>query len=85
MVKAKVGMRVHVFSADGTDTELGMGTIKKVQPLYFEDTEIILTKHYPSRIELDSGRVTEGCKCWWVSDKQHRQALAEHRKETMRT
>ena len=85
MVKAKVGMRVHVFSADGKETSLGMGTIKKVQPLYFEDTEIILTKYYPSRIELDSGKVTEGCECWWVSDGQHKLALAQHRKEMMRT
>ena len=81
MVKAKVGMRVHVFSADGQGAELGMGTIEKVEPLYLGDTDELISNTYPSKIKLDSGEETEGCKCWWVSDRQHKLALTQLRKE----
>ena len=86
MVKAKVGMRVHVFS--GIEQKpLGMGTIEKVEPLYIDgpnETPVKLSDDYPSRIKLDTGKVTQGCECWWVSDRQHKLALAKLRKEKLK-
>jgi len=82
MVKAKVGMRVHVFSGK-EQKSLEMGTIEKVEPLYIGDDKEYakLSDDYPSRIKLDSGEVTQGCECWWVSDRQHKLALAKLRRE----
>lgn len=59
------GMRVHVYSAD-MKTDLGEGTIEKVEPLRIEETGLTIATTYPSRIVLDSGEVTEGMKCWWI-------------------
>lgn len=56
--QAKEGMRVHVFSGQEFN-DLGLGTITKVE--HFDGD----LPHYPSRIELDSGDITEGCECWW--------------------
>lgn len=64
-IKAKEGMRVHVYSAGG-DEDLGEGTIDKVETLEVEETDLIILE-YPSRILLDSGDVTEGLKCGWTS------------------
>ena len=61
--KAEEGMRVHVYSPD-LKTDLGEGTIEKVEQLYVE--ELLLSSAYPSQIVLDSGEVTEGLKCWWI-------------------
>ena len=83
MVKAKVGMRIHVWSGD-KEKPLGMGTIEKVEPFYLDcgDGEPVkVSDDYPSVIRLDSGKTTQGNECWWVSDRQHKLALAKLRKE----
>jgi hypothetical protein len=85
MVRAKVGMRIHVFS--GIEQKpLGMGTIEKVEPVYIGDDKKYakLSDDYPSRIKLDSGQIMQGCECWWVSDRQHKLALAKLRKEKLK-
>jgi hypothetical protein len=61
--KAKVGLRVHVFSGN-TQKDLGYGTITKVEPMEIERIGV-LSKNYPSEITLDSGKKTEGIMCWW--------------------
>ena len=60
-IKAKEGLRVQVHSADKKE-DLGKGTIEEVNALNIEGWII---PDYPSRIVLDSGKVTEGCDCWW--------------------
>jgi hypothetical protein len=61
-MKAIEGLRVHVFSAN-MKTDLGNATIETVETLNIEGWVI---PNYPSRIVLDSGKVTEGCNCWWI-------------------
>ena len=53
---ASPGLRVLVFSGD-QEEDWGLGTIIDVE------------EGYPSRIELDNGRVTRGCECWWIPKK----------------
>ena len=61
-IVAKEGMRIHVFSANQKDN-WGYGTIEKVEKLYCENE--LLCCDYPSVIKCDSGKATEGIKCWW--------------------
>ncbi len=70
-VIAKERMRVHVFSPDQKE-DWGLGTITKVEPLEFKDggTIVAVSADYPSRIELDSGKITEGMGCWWYPVKE---------------
>lgn len=67
---AKIGARVHVFSADRSE-DWGLGIIIKVERLEIEETGEIIHNKYPSRIELDDGRVTEGLECWWYPIKEN--------------
>ena len=72
MTEAKEGMNVYVWSAN-REVFLGRGTISKVEPLYMvnddddepEFKELIMDD-YPSEINLEDGRTTEGMKCWWM-------------------
>jgi len=64
MAKAKVGMRVFVYSPDQT-RYLGQGTITKVEPLIVDGE--IFSKDYPAEIKLDNGTKRQGLTCWWVS------------------
>ncbi len=65
---AKEGMRVHVFSPDQNE-DWGHGTIEKVEVLvmFGEDNKTVtaMSGNYPSKIKLDSGKMTEGMECWW--------------------
>ena len=76
MVKAFVGMRVHIFSPNRTD-DWGFGTITKVEPLLLEDDvtgeQQVLCADYPSEITMDDGRKTEGMECWWhpITEQEH--------------
>ena len=63
VIKAKVGMKVHVFTPD-KKKYLGIGTITKVDDLIIEETGEVLTHNYP-HIRLANGKKTEGLKCWW--------------------
>ena len=63
-IKAKEGMRAHVYSA-GDGEDLGEGVIDKVETLGGKEMDLIISA-YPSRILLDSGDVTGGLKCWWA-------------------
>ena len=69
-----VGLRVHVYSAD-KKKNLGLGTIEKVKPLRIEETGLTISSTYPSRIVLDSGEVTEGLDCWWISIEREKEIL----------
>ena len=62
MPTAKVGMRVHVFSPH-KKKDWGYGTIEEVSKMAISANWS--SDNYPSIIRLDSGKVTEGCKCWW--------------------
>lgn len=70
------GMRVHLCSVD-MKKDLGLGTIEKVEPLRIEETGLTIASTYPSRIVLDSGEVTEGLKCWWISIEREKEILKE--------
>lgn len=60
-MKARVGMRVHIFDVNHKD--MGLGTIKKVSKRYrFVKNRAV---DYPERIVADSGKVFEGLTCWW--------------------
>ena len=72
----KEGMRVHVYSAD-KKKDLGLGTIEKVEPLRIEETGLTISSTYPSRIVLDSGEVTEGLDCWWISVEKEKEIQKE--------
>lgn len=61
---AKVGTRVRVMSLDMSE-DWGLGIITVIEPLKIKKTGEVLSQHYPSRIELDDGRITEGLRCWW--------------------
>ena len=64
VMDVRVGTRVHVFNADQSE-DWGLGTITTVESLVVEETGQVICPDYPSRIELDDGRVTEGMECWW--------------------
>lgn len=63
VIKAKVGMKVHVFSPD-KKKYLGIGKIIRVEKLTVEETGEVLSENYPI-IQLEDGTKTEGLKCWW--------------------
>ena len=63
----KEGMHIHVYSPDKMH-DLGHGIIERVEPLRIEELGLTIST-YPSRILLDSGKVTEGCNCWWIPEE----------------
>lgn len=70
MTEAKEGMKVYVWSAN-REVFWGQGTIDKIEPLYIvddedEDYKELIMDDYPSEINLEDGRSTEGMKCWWL-------------------
>ncbi len=65
-MKIKKGMKIRVFSPDGTE-DWGDGVIRKIDELRCEGE--ILSKNYPSEILLDSGKIVEGLTCWWYPKK----------------
>ena len=88
MVKAKVGMRVHVFSPDQSKY-LGMGTIVKVDDLIIAETKEVLSKNYPT-IKLDTGKKLGGMDCWWgeaqnvgTCDNCDAEKVERHKMETV--
>lgn len=64
-MKAKVGMRVDVFSPD-KKKHLGLGEIVKVDDLIVEETGEVLSHNFPT-IRLDTGKEVDGLHCWWYS------------------
>ena len=70
-MKAKVGMRVDVFSPD-KKKHLGLGEIVKVDDLVVKETGEVLSHNYPT-IRLDNtGKEVGGLNCWWHSiEKNH--------------
>ena len=66
-IVAVIGMRVEVFSPDMKQS-WGKGTITRVVPFEIDlgdgKTEKLF-EDYPEEITLDSGKKTEGMKCYW--------------------
>jgi hypothetical protein len=79
MVHAREGMRVRVWSPNEKEY-WGLGTIEKVEELIVEGMGK-LSNDYPSIIKLDSGKITQGLDCWWISDRSAKLAEAKIRKE----
>ena len=71
---AKVGMRVYVKVCAETDETPTCGTITKVEQLIAEETDEVLSEHFPT-ITLDDGRIVNGMECWWCP------FCAEHQSE----
>lgn len=66
MVKAKVGMKVHVFSPDKSK-DLGIGEIIRIENLDVENDDGSierLSNNYPI-IRLKNGKEIGGIECWW--------------------
>jgi hypothetical protein len=63
-MKAKVGMRVDVFSPD-KKRHLGLGTVVLVDDLVIEETGEVLSHNYPTILLDNTGKEIGGLKCWW--------------------
>jgi hypothetical protein len=61
-IKPTVGMKVQVILLDNEDNV--KGTITKVEPLILEETDEVLSEHFPT-ITLADGRIVNGMECWW--------------------
>lgn len=71
MTTAKEGMKVHVILVDGDDIAV-YGTITKVEQLILEETDEVLSEHFPT-ITLDDGRIVNGMECWWSPVDEEKQ------------
>ena len=58
-----VGMKVHAVVV-GSDGDIVHGTITNVEPLILEETDEVLSEHFPT-ITLDDGKIVNGMECWW--------------------
>lgn len=70
IAKAKVGMRVHVFSGDKSQ-ELGFGVIESLDHIQFTDNNgnVLFESKTVPNIKLDNGNNILGCECWWVPEE----------------
>lgn len=72
MAKAEEGIKVHVIITDDLSESQLQGTITKVEQLIVEETNEVLSEHFPT-ITLDDGRIVNGMECWWYPvDKEKR-------------
>lgn len=58
-----VGMKIHAILVEGDGYPMH-GTITKVEPLILEETDEVLSEHFPT-ITLDDGKIVNGMECWW--------------------
>lgn len=70
-----VGMKIHAILVEG-DGYPAHGTITNVEPLILEETDEVLSEHFPA-ITLDDGRIVNGMECWWSPVDGNKQSEEE--------
>lgn len=70
-----VGMKVHAVVV-GSNGDIVRGTITNVEQLILEETDEVLSEHFPT-ITLDDGRIVNGMECWWSPVNKKKQSEEE--------
>lgn len=70
-----VGMKIRAILVEG-DGQTVHGTITNVEPLILEETDEVLSEHFPT-ITLDDGKIVNGMECWWSPVDEDKQSEEE--------